>query len=176
MDKQRMIFNIDRRTITEGDVVSIEWDCTSAESVSLTLDNGFSSNDIPLDIAGAKKFRLNRSKGRTRFTIAATMGGKVYRKQIAVRVKKMPVTRAETVDHRGRTVGGLRLWWQGLVTKWRSTRLMMAYRMLPEKKQLAFLLMMLFSLMFLIGLFWPPFVRIGSLLLMGYLAYVMLKR
>ena len=99
MDKHRMTFNIDRRTVTEGDVVELTWQCDGAESVTLTIDNGYRSTDIPLEISGTKRFRLNRSKGRTHLTIAVTMAGKVYRKKIDVRVKKMPTVRAETVDH-----------------------------------------------------------------------------
>ena len=41
MDKHRMIFNIDRRTVTEGDVVELTWQCDGAESVTLTIDNGY---------------------------------------------------------------------------------------------------------------------------------------
>ena len=99
-----MIFEIDRHTVTEGDVVEVKWDCTGSEQTVLTLDNGFRATEIPLEPSGTKRFRLNRSKGRTHLTIAVTMGGKTYRKKIAVRVKKMPTMKAETVDHRGRKV------------------------------------------------------------------------
>ena len=73
MDKHRMTFNIDRRTVTEGDVVELTWQCDGAESVTLTIDNGYRQTDIPLEISGTKRFRLNRSKGRTHLTIAVTM-------------------------------------------------------------------------------------------------------
>ena len=47
-----MTFDIDRRTVTEGDVVEVKWQCDEAESVKLTIDNGYRSTDIPLETSG----------------------------------------------------------------------------------------------------------------------------
>ena len=54
MNNQRMTFDIDRHTVTEGDVVEVKWQCAEAENVVLTLDNGFRSTDIPLENTGSK--------------------------------------------------------------------------------------------------------------------------
>ena len=178
MDKHRMTFNIDRRTVTEGDVVELTWQCDGAESVMLTLDNGYRSTDIPLEISGTKRFRLNRSKGRTHLTIAVTMAGKVYRKKIDVRVKKMPTVRAETVDHRGNRVGWLSQWRQQMLTKWHDfrTRIRLAMQSLPERKQVAVKMLLIIAIILIISAIWPKAYSAALLLLSLYLVWVILRR
>ena len=178
MDKHRMIFNIDRRTVTEGDVVELTWQCDGAESVTLTIDNGYRSTDIPLEISGSKRFRLNRSKGRTHLTIAVTMAGKVYRKKIDVRVKKMPTVRAETVDHRGNRVGWLSQWWQRMLTKWHDfrTRIRLAMQSLPERKQVAVKMLLIIAIILIISAIGPKAYSAALLLLSLYLVWVILRR
>lgn len=178
MDKKRMTFDIDRRTVTEGDVVELTWQCDGAESVTLTLDNGYRSTDIPLEISGSKRFRLNRSKGRTHLTIAVTVEGKTYRKKIDVKVKKIPTVRAETIDHRGRRVGWLRQWWQEMLTKWHDfrSRLRLALHSLPEQKQMAVKLLTLIALAFILCAVWPRLYGSVLLLVVVYLVVVLLRR
>ena len=33
--------SVDKTTVTEGDIVEMRWSCQNADSVELTLDNGF---------------------------------------------------------------------------------------------------------------------------------------
>lgn len=178
MDKQRMIFEIDRHTVTEGDVVEVKWDCTGSEQTVLTLDNGFRATEIPLEPNGTKRFRLNRSKGRTHLTIAVTMGGKTYRKKIAVRVKKMPTLKAETVDHRGRKVSAIGGWWQCVMTKWHDTRskLHLAMQVLPERKQMAVKIMAIMGVGLILSAIWPILYGLVPMLVAGYLIYVLIRR
>ena len=72
---EKMIFTTDRTSLTEGEVITINWDCKSAERTELTIDNGYKATIIPLEVTGEKRFRLNRSKGRTRLTITAWVNG-----------------------------------------------------------------------------------------------------
>ena len=67
-----MTFTTDRTTVTEGEIVEVRWDCPGAESVDLTIDNGYKTSVIPLEIGGSKRFRLHRSKGRTRLITLVT--------------------------------------------------------------------------------------------------------
>ena len=178
MDKHRMTFNIDRRTVTEGDVVELTWQCDGAESVTLTIDNGYRQTDIPLEISGTKRFRLNRSKGRTHLTIAVTMEGKTYRKKINVRVKKMPTVRAETVDHHGNRMGWLSQWRQRMLTKWHDfrTKYRLAIQALPERKQVAVRMLLILAAVFLVSAIWPKAYSTALLLLSIYLVVVLLRR
>ena len=173
-----MIFDIDRRSVTEGDIVEVTWQCEGAEQVGLTLDNGYRKTDIPLAISGSKRFRLNRSKGRTRLTIAATVHGKVYRKTHRVRVKEMPVLRAETVDHRGRRQSQLGQWWQQRLTKWQDFRNKHRYllRALPERKQMAVRMLLILGGIMLLSAIWPRLYGLGMIALVVYLGVILLKR
>lgn len=178
MDKQRMTFQADHRAVTEGDVVELTWDCTGSEQTELTIDNGFRATQLTLEAAGSKRFRLNRSKGRTHFTIAAIVDGKTYRKKIAVQVRPMPTVHAETIDHRGRKVGTLGQWWQGVVTKrhdWRA-KTRMALQSLPERKQMAVKLLAIIGVAMMVSAFWPAATTIGLTLMMVYLLIVLMRR
>ena len=94
---EKMTFKTDRTSLDEGEVITVEWDCLDAERVELSIDNGYRASVVPLDKAGTKRFRLNRSKGRTRLTITAWVGEKSYSKTIKVRVHEMRTVHAETV-------------------------------------------------------------------------------
>lgn len=173
-----MTFNIDRHSVTEGDIVELSWQCDGAEAVSLTIDNGFKSTDIPLEISGSKRFRLNRSKGRTKLMIHATIGGKRFSKTLRVRVKKIPTVHAETVDQQGRRQGVLRQWWQKMMTKCHDSRRRLKQNVstLPERKQLAVKLMTIIGVMLIVSAIWPKVYGFALPLLAVYLAFVLLKR
>ena len=153
MDKHRMTFNIDRRTVTEGDVVELTWQCDGAESVTLTIDNGYRQTNIPLEISG-------------------------YRKKINVRVKKMPTVHAETVDHHGNRVGWLSQWRQRMLTKWHDfrTKYRLALQALPERKQVAVRMLLILAAVFLVSAIWPKAYSTALLLLSIYLVVVLLRR
>lgn len=173
-----MIFDIDRHSVTEGEIVEVTWQCEGAEKVSLTIDNGYRTTGIPLTLNGNKRFRLHRSKGRTRLTIAATVDGKVYRKTHRVRVKEMPVLRAETVDHHGRRQSKLNLWWQQGLTKWHNFRNRQRYLLqaLPERKQVAVRMLLILGGIALLSVIWPKLYGLGMIALMVYLGVILLKR
>lgn len=178
MNEERMIYDIDRHSVTEGEVVEIRWQCPEAEKVALTIDNGMMATNIPLETTGTKRFRLNRSKGRTRLTICATRNGKDYKKTHRVKVKKMPVLRAETLDHKGRPQNALRQWWQKVMTKWHNYRAKNNYRLrqLPESKQVAVKGLAILGIAMLLSVVWHPLYNIGILLMVIYLTVVLLKR
>lgn len=135
MDK--MTFTTDRTNLTEGEIITVTWDCHEAERVELTIDNGYKATPIDLELTGTKRFRLNRSKGRTRLTITAWVGGKSYSKTIKVKVTEMPTTHAETVDDNGNTVGGAKRLTEKIGAWWRRQRTIYNERMAaltPEKR------------------------------------------
>lgn len=171
-----MTFTTDRSTVTEGDIVEVRWNCPGSTSVELTIDNGYKSSVIPLEIGGSKRFRLNRSKGRTRLTLTAHVDGKPYSKTLRVKVKEIPVTKAETIDHRGRTMSRLRQWlnmprWQSL---WRTYK--MGRQSLPKEKRLASRLLLLLGGVLLLSTFVPVLLLVGLFAITGYLMWVLLKR
>lgn len=162
-----MTFEVDRTVVSEGDVVEIRWDCTGADRVELTLDNGYKTSVMSLEISGSKRFRLNRSKGRTALTITAWVGEKHGSKTLKVRVKPMTTTQAETVDEKGNRVSEANERWQRLRQRW---------QLLPADKKLASRIGLILAAVLLVGVLVPRLFLIGLLVLMGYLLYVLWKR
>ena len=173
---EQMTFTTDRTTVTEGDIVEVRWSCPGSSSVDLTIDNGYKASVIPLETDGSKRFRLNRSKGRTKLTLTAHVDGKPYSKTLRVKVKEMPVTKAETVDHQGRTLGKLQQWinmpkWQSLWRNYRQSRMAM-----PKEKRLASRILLLLGAVLLLATFAPRLFGVGIFAIAGYLVWVLLKR
>ncbi len=173
---ERMKFTIDKSTVTEGDIIEIQWDCPGAEGVELTIDNGYKGTSLVLPLSGSKRFRLHRSKGRTRLVIAATMNGKRYTKTLKVRVKEMPYTKAETVDHRGRRMSKLRQWmnlpkWQMMRNRYRQ-----GWQMMPAEKRLASRLLLLLGGVLLLATFLPALLFLGLFALSLYLMWILMRR
>lgn len=171
-----MTFNTDRRAVTEGDIVELRWDCPGSTRVDLTIDNGYKTSVIPLETGGSKRFRLHRSKGRTKLTLTAHVGGRPYSKTIRVKVKEMPVTKAETVDQRGRTMSRWRQWlnmprWQTMLQHYRQGR-----QALPKEKRLASRLLLLIGGVLLLSSFVPVLLLVGLMAITGYLLWVIVKR
>jgi hypothetical protein len=178
MNKTRMTFTADRHKVNEGEIVEINWSCDGADTVQLTIDNGLRSSSIPLPSEGSKRFRLNRSKGRTWLKLTVTIQGKEYSKKIGVRVKPMPTTRAETVDSQGRPQSGVARWWQRTLTNWHNWRARIRYAVqaLPEGKQMALKVLAVLTLTLFIGAIWPRLAGIAILLPVIYLVVVLLRR
>lgn len=173
--KPKITLSVDKTRVTEGDIVELSWSCENVDSVQFTLDNGYKTNTIPVEASGTKKFRLNRSKGRTHLVIGATLNGKTYYESVSVRVRKMKATKAENVyDYtgaRGVRHNGLRTTWWNIKSRFRMT-----WEHLPENKRLAYKMLLSLLLILTVSAFWPPFFRIASFLLIGYLFWVILKR
>ena len=165
--EKKMTFDVDRTVVNEGDIVEVRWNCTGAERVELKIDNGFKASVIELEITGTKRFRLNRSKGRTSLTITAWKDGHHGSKTLKVRVKEIPVTQAETVDDKGRHVGSLQEQWQLLRQRWKA---------MPSDKRIASRVSLILCGILLVGMLIPSLFMIGLLGLLIYLAYVVLKR
>lgn len=162
-----MTFDVDRTSVVEGDIVEIKWNCTGADRVELKIDNGFKATVLPLEIAGSKRFRLHRSKGRTALTITAWKDGKHGSKTLKVKVKEMPTTHAETVDQNGQRVNG---------AKERGEELKRRLQALPPDKRLAVRALAILGVTLLVGLLIPRLFLLGIVALAGYLAYVVWKK
>lgn len=174
----QFVFTIDRNTVTEGDTVEIRWDCSGAEKTFLTIDNGFKATRLEIENAGSKKFRLNRSKGKTLLTLEAMANGKTTRKRIGVRVKKLKTTRTQTVNdevfRRQREEFArkpFREKWQLLKTAART-----AWQYMPEKKRNAYRILGLILLVLLLLSISPIVLSVGLLALAVYVVCVILKK
>ena len=162
-----MTFDVDRTTVTEGDVVEVRWDCTGADRVELKIDNGYKASVLALETSGSKRFRLNRSRGRTALTITAWKDGKHGSKTLKVRVKELETTRAETVDDKGKRIGATQEWWQQVRARWGA---------MPAEKRLASRISLILCGLILLGMLLPRLFLLGLLGLMVYLLYIVWKR
>ena len=171
---EKMTFTTDRTSLTEGDVITVTWDCHEAERVELTIDNGYKATAIPLDLSGEKRFRLNRSKGRTKLTITAWVGGKNYSKTIKVKVNELRATHAETVgeDYATRPPKkGLAAWWQEVTMRWK-----MAWQAMTPTKKLATRVLLALAAILLL---WPLLrwiLPLGLLAICAYLLWFIWKK
>lgn len=165
--EKRMTFDVDRTSVSEGDIVEIKWDCTGADRVELKIDNGFKTTILPLDISGSKRFRLHRSKGRTALTITAWKDGKHGSKTLKVKVKEMPTTYAETVDGQGHKVNDAQQWREKMKLRLQS---------LPPDKRMAVRVVSILAAVVLVSLFVPRLFLLGIAALIGYLLYTIWKR
>lgn len=169
-----MTFKTDRTSLTEGEIITVEWDCLDAERVELSIDNGYKATVVPLEKAGTKRFRLNRSKGRTRLTITAWVGGKSYSKTIKVRVGEMPRTHAETVGDDYATnppKKGLAAKWQELQLRWQ-----MAWQAMTPDKKVAARVLIIIAATLLLCLVVPRLLIFGLLAVVGYLVWYLRKK
>lgn len=173
---ERMTFTTDKSVVTEGDIVEVRWECPGADSAELTIDNGYKATTLPLPLSGSKRFRLHRSKGRTRLIITATVEGKKFSKTLKVKVKEIPVTKAETVDHRGRRMSKLRQWMS--LPKWQSWRMRFrqGWQMLPPEKRLASRLLLILGGVLLLATFFPTLLLVGLFGLSMYLMWIVMRR
>lgn len=173
--KPKIELSVDKTKVTEGDIVEMSWSCSPAEKVQLTLDNGYKTNTIDVESSGSKKFRLNRSKGRTHLVICVTNGGKPYYKSVGVRVRKMKASKAEEVydytGHKGVRRNGLRMSWNNYKEKMK-----MAFGYLPEKKRLAVQLLLALGIIMLLTAIWPKLTSLGFLALAAYLFWIIWKK
>ena len=171
--KPSLDFRIDKKTVTEGDIVFIQWSCPEAEQIQLIINNGFKANVLDVESTGNKKFRLNRSKGRTKLSLSVSLNGKIYTKTIAVRVKKQKTINPEYVDgnNRNKTLEGIKGKWQNLKTK-----IKYSWQYLPERKRLAYIVLSLLSILMLLSSFFPQIIGIGVCVVAVYLLIVILKK
>ena len=168
---EKMTFTTDRTSLTEGEIIEITWDCREAERVELTIDNGFKSTALPLDLTGVKRFRLHRSRGKTRLTITAWVGGRSYSKTIKVKVAEMPTTHAETIDDKGKTVSRGSQWLQELGRRWRTT-----WQALVPEKRIAVTVLAILALLMLFSVLMPLMLPMGLIGLVVYLIIVIARK
>lgn len=174
----QFVFTIDRNTVTEGDTVEIRWDCSGAEKTFLTIDNGFKATRLEIENTGSKKFRLNRSKGKTLLILEAVENGKTTRRRIGVKVKKLKTTRTQTVENEAFRRQREEFARKPFREKWQlvKTAARTAWQYMPEKKRSAYKILGILLLVLLLVSISPVVLSVGLLVLAIYLVSVILKK
>lgn len=167
---EKMTFTTDQTTLIEGEIIGITWDCREAERVELTIDNGYKSTVLPLDLYGTKRFRLNRSRGKTKLIITAWVGGRSFSKTIKVRVLEVPANHPEILDDKGNTVSGFRQWLDTVTRRWRTT-----WQGMTPVKQLATKILVALAVLMLFSRLLPALFFFGLLAIMIWMVFVITR-
>lgn len=169
-----MKFNIDKTHVTEGDVVEVMWQGDGAEEINLTIDNGFKVTTISLpETTGSKKFRLNRSKGKTKLILSWSLSGKKHVQCIKVKVSKIPTVKTETIYENGKT--GPKAYVQHQLQHFRQ-RFGEFWQQLSQPKQMAYKILGLMFIGLVMAAIWPRLYSLSMLLVLAYLGWVIVKR
>lgn len=160
---------IDKKRITECEIVQITWKTETATKAQLTIDNGHSTHTTEVEPSGTKKFKLNRP-GKTRFTLLTEENGKTRTRTVAVRVRKIKLTRATTVDDRGKRLPRWKEKWQQ--AKYRA---LCAWNTFTPAKRLAFRILLMLALLSLAISLFPKIFVFCLLAIMGYLVWFIYK-
>ena len=168
-------FSSNRTKVTEGDIVEITWDCPGATNVTVGIDNGFKSSTTPVEATGCKKYRLNRSDGKTKLTLTADVDGRPIVKTLTIKVNKPKVEEAKVDD--GFTKYK-RLDHNNIKDKWRDIRTKFGYawHSMGEKKQLAWRTLGLLLATMVLSMIWPKFLTFGLMVAVLYLCWVVFRR
>ncbi len=170
--KPQISLNINRKTVTEGDIVEVSWNCRNASSAQLTIDNGYNATTSPIALSGSKKLKLVRADGKARMTVTATdADNKSATCQVSVKVRKQKPLKAEYVDGNGRTISRLSEKWSTF-----RSRAKFAWGAMPETKQLAFKVMGLLLLASVLTAVSPKLYGLGLFIIFGYLLWTVAKK
>ena len=167
-----MIFKIDKTKVTEGEIIEVKWQCSDADNVSLTLDNGTNASTMTVEKEGTKKFRLNRI-GTTTVTIIQNKNGKSSKKSGKVKVSAKKYDTYQRVgDNR------LKEWFSSLGKRIGNYFQKMKYGwgMMPKEKKQATTTLSIILIIMIISSFFPSIVFFGLSLLAVYCFYILMKR
>ena len=140
-----------------------------AVGVCLSIDNGHSNSSKMVEPVGSKRFKLMRP-GITRFVLTVERDGRKRNYRAMVFVRRMKVTRSETVDEKGRRMTRLRTWWQHF-----RNRLGYNWRVMTPKRRLAVVMLCALLLLVVLIRYLPRLFFFGVFLLSAYLLWVILK-
>jgi len=89
-------FSVDKQKITQGEWVTVSWECEDPDAVSLTVvdTEGNSRNIIHLADSGAQAVTLDLA-GKTVIRLNAVFGGKAQREEVTVKVAKKKQEKAK---------------------------------------------------------------------------------
>lgn len=164
--------NVNRTSVTEGDIVEVTWNCTNADSAQLTIDNGFNATTGPIELSGSKKLKLVRADGKAKLTVTATNAdNKSATCQVSVKVRKIKPLKAEYVDGNGRTISKLSQKWSSFKSKAKF-----AWGAMSDVKKLAVKVMGLLLLASILTAISPKLYGLGLFIIFGYLLWTLSKR
>ena len=146
-------FDIDRKSVQEGETIMVAWECGMPDAVTLTIENGYETSRMQLADSGSRTILIGKSKGKTTLRLTVAKGGKIERREVAVKVKNIKPIRAKT--YRPRSKFSLRNLPQKVGEWWRSLRSKVSYAwqvMPPRQKRLYKIFLIVLAVMWISGL------------------------
>lgn len=182
-----MDFYIDKTRVYEGDIVEVKWKCPNAESVKITINNGFKSATADVENQGSKKYKLNRSNGQTVISLDAMENGKPVRKELKIKVRQPKPKKEEKVyeakvngsQNSGKQYDSYkRVGHSPFREKWDAfkTRLKYFWQALPPQKKQAYILLLIILVIMIVSSFYPKIIFFGMSILSLYLLWTLMKR
>lgn len=100
MSNSNITFSVDRKSATEGETITVSWDCGVPDSVSLRVDNGYRTFILQLPDSGNRTILVEKSKGKLSLKLSCSCGTRVERREIDVKVKNLKVIKARPARER----------------------------------------------------------------------------
>jgi hypothetical protein len=171
-----MKFKVSRRIVREGDIIEVKWECPEAESAQITIDNGYRSASAVVPDRGSKKFKLNRSKGRTRIVLSANCHGTPVHREIFVIVRKSKSSKAKVDNNVYDSY--TRMDKPTLKQRFKIIRERLSYmwKCFPAQKKLAYTLLWLLFAVMLLSAFIPKATYFALLAVAAYLLWYIYKK
>lgn len=194
-----MDFKVDKKRVNEGDIVEVTWSCPQAESAKITINNGFRSSTSEVEKEGTKKYKLNRSNGKTVISLETVVNGKSVTQTQKIHVKKV----REKKQKNGQDGNGYRQtnggngqdgsrYRQGekkydsyenlsnhpfreKINSWKS-RLKYFWQMQSPQKRQSYILISAICIIMIVAPFFPSIVYFGLCTIAFYLLWTIAKR
>jgi len=174
----KITFNIDKKQISEGEYVTVTWNCENPDMVTLSVQDGGKSI-YQLGDSGTRVVQASGNTDRMVLTLRASLNGKVEEKSITVKVKRK-VLKAEKV-HRTSSwegkkkkpfdLGRIKDWWTRF-----TAALKTGWAYMPETKKLAYKVLGLLMAGMILTSISPKLLPVGILLIGGYLSWIIIKK
>ena len=171
-------FNVDRTKANEGDYITVSWDCSNPDMVSLSVEDG-TKTIYQLGDSGSRSIKVSGESDRINLTLSASTGGKVERRTLSVKVDRK-VARARKVKSspkpssskkRKLDFGKVGEWWR------KSTAdLKTVWGFMPSDKKLAYKVLCFLAVLSILSAFSPKLLSVGVLAIGLYLMWFILKR
>jgi len=172
-----MTFNIDRKQVSEGEYVTVSWECQTPDMVTLSVEDG-GKTIYQLGDSGSRVIRASGNADKMVLTLRVATGGRTEEKTLTVKVKRK-VLKAEKVNYAPRNgekkkkfdLSRIKDGWSRFTAQSKT-----AWTYMPAEKKLAYKIMGLMVLVLALNSISPKLYTLGVILVVGYLSWIILRK
>ena len=172
----RITLKIDKRKVSEGEYVTVSWECASPDMVTLTVVDG-GKTLYQLGDSGSKVIKASGNSDRMVLTLRASIGGKTEEQSVNVKVKRQ-VLKAESVHRSPRSGRKKPAGFSGIKDSWSryTAQTKTAWAYMPEAKKLAVTVMGLLMIAIILACISPKLLPWALVAIACYLGWVVIKK